>query len=76
MHKLSKKEVNAALKRAKALEKDEPLPMKKVTQIYEEGIKTFQKSTKLLRPEWFVMDSDAPGAKKAAKTGKKGVKRR
>ena len=48
-----------ALKAAKELERL-PLPTdKEIVQLYKEGLEEARKLQKLLKPEWFVEDTDA-----------------
>ncbi|MBD3361581.1 hypothetical protein GF358_02185 [Candidatus Woesearchaeota archaeon] len=51
-----KRKIKEALKRAKELEKHQPMPKKKVVEIYKEGISFGEKIKNFLTPSWFVSD--------------------
>ncbi len=53
-----KKEVRKAMEKAKQLEKI-PVPSKEeIVTIYKEGLEEAEKLRKLLKPQWFVRDTD------------------
>jgi len=72
-----KKEVMAAMKRAKELEKI-PVPTdKEIVAIYKDGLKEAEKLRKLLKPHWFIADTDKAKKKKTKrKTAKKKSKKK
>ncbi len=59
-----KKEVRKAMEKAKELEKI-PVPTKQeIVSIYKDGLEEAEKLRKLLRPEWFMHDTDAKKRKR------------
>jgi hypothetical protein len=67
MPKKSDALVKEALKAAKALEKI-PLPSDKdIAALAKEGLSHAQQLHRLLKPEWFVKDTDVSSKKKAKK---------
>lgn len=66
-----KKEVKEALKVAKELEKQEPMPREKVVEIYKEGIETAQSLQKLLKPDWFLKEEKAKAQRRKPSAKKK-----
>lgn len=55
---LSKEDRDAALARAKELEKDEPLPREKAVGVFKEGLTLGQRLHRLLSPSaWFMQHS-------------------
>jgi len=63
-----KKEVRKALVRAKEIEKI-PVPTKQeIVKIYKQGLEEAEKLRKLLKPQWFVKDTDV---KKTASPSRK-----
>ena len=64
-----KKEVKAALKKAKELEKERILTPKEEVGIQREAVSLSEKLQKLLKPAWFVKDvhKKKPTARKKAK---------
>jgi hypothetical protein len=55
--------VKKALVAAKALEKIPEPTEKEIVKIYREGLEEARKLQKLLKPEWFVEDTDKQGKK-------------
>jgi hypothetical protein len=59
-----KKEVRKAMEKAKKIEKI-PVPTKQeIVSIYKDGLKEAGKLRKLLKPEWFMHDTDAKKKRK------------
>ena len=59
---MMKKEVQKALAKAHEIEKI-PVPTRKeIVAIYKEGMEEAEKLRKLLKPEWFIKDTDAKRA--------------
>ena len=59
-----KKEVRKAMVKAKALEKI-PVPTKQeIVSIYKDGLEEAEKLRKLLKPEWFIRDTDVKKKRK------------
>ena len=59
-----KKEVRKAMEKAKEIEKI-PVPTKQeIVSIYKEGLEEAEKLRKLLKPEWFIRDTDAKKSKR------------
>ncbi|VVB81542.1 Uncharacterised protein [uncultured archaeon] len=53
-----KKEVRKAMVKAKEIEKI-PVPTKEeIVSVYKEGMEEAEKLRKLLKPQWFVRDTD------------------
>jgi hypothetical protein len=52
-----------AISAAKELEKIPEPTKKEIAEIYKEGMEEAQRLQKLLKPEWFVEDTDKPGRK-------------
>ena len=53
-----KKEVRKAMEKAKQLEKI-PVPTKQeIVSIYKDGLEEAEKLRRLLKPEWFINDTD------------------
>ncbi len=64
-----KKEVQKALAKAHEIEKV-PVPTRQeIVKIYKEGMEEAEKLRKLLKPEWFIKDTDAK--KRMSKTKRK-----
>lgn len=59
--------VKKALDSAKKLEKHSPVPKKDVVKLYKDGMKRADMMQKLLKPVWFVQDTDSPRKRKVYK---------
>ena len=70
---LSRK-VKQALKRARELERKEPMTKQELVSTYKEGISLSEKLRNFLKPAWFVKDSN--GKKTRKKTQKKNKKKK
>ena len=51
--------VDDALKKAKDLEKQHVPSREEIVSVYKEGLEEAEKLKKLLKPTWFVRDTDA-----------------
>jgi len=59
-----KKEVRKAMVKAKEIEKI-PVPSKEeIVKTYKEGMEEAAKLRKLLKPEWFIRDTDAEACRR------------
>ncbi|MFC1774987.1 hypothetical protein ACFLZN_01580 [Nanoarchaeota archaeon] len=56
--------VKEALRKARKLEKHEPMSREEAVSTYKHGISLSEKLRKLLRPSWFVKDLDSKKKKK------------
>jgi hypothetical protein len=59
-----KEDLARARAEAKRLE-EQPEPATDVVKVYKDGLAEAERLKKLLKPEWFVRDEDAPARKKA-----------
>ena len=67
--------VKTALKKAKELEKHEPLSKQKILEIYKESLDFFEQFKKLLGKDWFIKDEHKKIKVQKLKNRRKKVKK-
>ncbi len=65
MRKASKRDIEAAMRRAKAAEEHEPMPAAKAADVFKEGVSTLDSLKRFLRRAWFISDTDAEKPRKS-----------
>jgi len=55
---IMKKEIRQAMVKAKELEKIPSLTKEEIVAVYKEGLEEAEKLRKLLKPQWFIHDTD------------------